>query len=140
MNAQLISKDEFATALKLNRLKMDAIAQPLMKIIKLDELNKLYATVHSKTGIEFIDEVLEKLGINIEIDEKDLKNIPLQGSFIALANHPFGGIDGLIMLKILTTVRPDFKLIANFILKKVYNIEDMLIAVNPFENIAQYKY
>jgi putative hemolysin len=40
-----------------------------------------------------------------------------------------------VLLKLLLTVRPDAKLMANFLLKKIPNLSDFFIAVNPFENI-----
>src|SRR6201999_899623 len=74
-------------------------------------------------------------GVKVEFDPRDLKNIPKTGGFIAIANHPYGGIEGLALLKLLLTVRPDAKLMANFMLKKIPNLSDYFIAVNPFENI-----
>ncbi|MDB5014512.1 MAG: family N-acetyltransferase, partial [Daejeonella sp.] len=53
----------------------------------------------------------------------------------AIDNHPFGGIEGIVLLKILCAARPDSKLMANFLLKKIPNLSDYLIAVNPFENL-----
>lgn len=47
---------------------------------------------------------------------------PKNGAFIAIANHPYGGIEGLILLKIMFLTRPDSKLMANFLLKKKFQI------------------
>jgi putative hemolysin len=132
---EIISRQEFAAAMQLDKYKLNILASPLMKLMRLDELNRLYASVHTKSGLEFIDEVLDKLGIIIEIRDEDIAKIPGTGAFIALSNHPYGGIDGLIMLRLLAGERPEFKLMANFILTKLVNIEDFLIPVNPFENL-----
>jgi putative hemolysin len=71
-----------------------------------------------KQGPEFVDAILKGCGIEIEFDERELRHIPKDGAFIAIANHPYGGIEGLILLKILTMARPDAKLMANFLLKR----------------------
>ncbi|MDQ3289930.1 MAG: lysophospholipid acyltransferase family protein, partial [Bacteroidota bacterium] len=110
----------------------------LMRLLKLHQLNEVYAATQNLNGIEFIDGVLNKLGIQFEVDAKELQNIPAHGAFIAIANHPYGGIDGLIFLKIMASVRPDFKILANKMLQKITNIEDFFIPVNPFKTHDAY--
>ncbi len=114
---------------------MPGLASLLMEIMKINDVNKLYSQAKDLEGLAFIDAILEGLGVSIEIDESELKNIPKEGAFIAVANHPYGGVEGLILLKILCQARPDVKLMANFILKKIPNLADYFIAVNPFETI-----
>ena len=132
---KIITTEEFAKATKLDKLKMPGLAALLMEVMKINDVNDLFASAQHKQGVEFIDAILAGCGVEIEFDEKELKNIPKEGGFIAIANHPYGGIEGLVMLRILLTVRPDAKLMANFLLKKIPNLSDFFIAVNPFENI-----
>lgn len=131
----IISKEGFARAINLNRSLMPGLASFLMEIMKINEVNEVFNKAQHLQGITFIDKVLQILGVTIDYDEQELKNIPLDGAFIAIANHPYGGIEGLILLRILCTVRPDSKMLANFLLKKIPNLSDYFIAVNPFENI-----
>jgi putative hemolysin len=132
---KIITTEEFAKATKLDKLKMPGLAALLMEVMKINQVNELFAQAQPKQGPEFVDAILEGCGIDIEFDERELKNIPADGSFIAIANHPYGGIEGMVLLKILCMVRPDAKLMANFLLKKIPNLSDYFIAVNPFENI-----
>ena len=132
---EVITTEEFAKATKLDKLKMPGLAALLMEIMKINEVNKLFSKAQPKQGPEFIDAILQGCGIKIEFDERELKNIPTKGSFIAIANHPYGGIEGMVLLKMLLMVRPDAKLMANFLLKKIPNLSDYFIAVNPFENV-----
>jgi putative hemolysin len=132
---KVITTEEFAKATKLDKLKMPGLAALLMEIMKINEVNKLFAQAQPKQGAEFIDAILQGCGIKVEFDERELKNIPAKGSFIAIANHPYGGIEGMVLLKMLLMVRPDAKLMANFLLKKIPNLSDYFIAVNPFENV-----
>ncbi|QEC78053.1 lysophospholipid acyltransferase family protein [Mucilaginibacter ginsenosidivorax] len=132
---KVITTEEFAKATKLDKLKMPGLAALLMEIMKINQVNELFAQAQPKQGIEFIDAILAGCGIDIDFDERDLRHIPKTGSFIAIANHPYGGIEGLVLLKMLLTVRPDAKLMANFLLKKIPNLSDFFIAVNPFENV-----
>src|SRR6202000_335564 len=132
---KIITTEEFAKATKLDKLHMPGLAAFLMEVMKINQVNELFAQAQPKQGIEFIDAILAGCGVEIEFDKSDLKNIPKEGGFIAIANHPYGGIEGLVLLKLLLTVRPDAKLMANFLLKKIPNLSDFFIAVNPFENI-----
>jgi putative hemolysin len=132
---KIITTEEFAKATKLDRLRLPGLASFLMELMKINQVNELFAQAQPKQGIEFIDAILQGCGVEIEFDEKELSNIPATGSFIAIANHPYGGIEGLVLLKMLLMARPDAKLMANFILKKIPNLSDFFIAVNPFENI-----
>lgn len=132
---KVITTEEFAKATKIDKLRMPGLAALLMELMKINQVNKLFAQAQPKQGPEFVDAILEGCGITIEFDEKELKNIPANGSFVAIANHPYGGIEGMVLLKILCMVRPDAKLMANFLLKKIPNLSDYFIAVNPFENV-----
>src|SRR5471030_480235 len=132
---KIITTEEFAKATKLDKLKMPGLAALLMEVMKINQVNELFAQAQPKQGPEFVDAILEGCGVDIEFDERELKNIPKEGSFIAIANHPYGGIEGMVLLKMLCMVRPDAKLMANFLLKKIPNLSDYFIAVNPFENV-----
>src|ERR1700754_1758845 len=132
---KVITTEEFAKATKLDKLKMPGLAALLMELMKINQVNELFAQAQPKQGPEFVDAILEGCGIDIEFDERELRNIPKTGSFVAIANHPYGGIEGMVLLKILCMARPESKLMANFLLKKIPNLSDYFIAVNPFENV-----
>ncbi len=132
---EIISTEEFAKATKLNELRMPGLASLMMAIMKITNINETFAKAAKYDGVEFVDEILRLIGVKVEVNESDWKNIPLDGAFAAIANHPYGGIEGLILIKVLCTVRPDAKVMANFILKKIPNLSEFFVAVNPFENI-----
>ena len=132
---KIITKEEFSRATKLNKVYMPGLASILMEVMKINEVNKVFQKAKHLSGISFIDKILQVIGIKVEFDEKELKNLPQNGAFIVIANHPYGGIEGLILLKILFMKRPDAKLMANFLLKKIPNLSEHFIAVNPFETI-----
>jgi putative hemolysin len=132
---KIITKEEFSRATKLNKIYMPGLASILMEVMKINEVNKVFQKAEHLTGISFIDKILQVIGIKVDFDEKELKNLPKNGAFIAIANHPYGGIEGLILLKIMFMIRPDSKLMANFLLKKIPNLSEHFIAVNPFETI-----
>ena len=110
------------------------LARLLMHLLQFNKINKLYDNISDTKGIESIDGILRYLNVTLDFNENDLKNLPLKGPFITVSNHPYGGIDGILLIKLLSMVRSDHKVIANFLLKKVEPISDYFLAVNPFEN------
>ncbi len=108
-------------------------AKFLMYILRFNKLNKIYSQIAEKHGLDFIDEVINSFEFNIEFDEQELKRIPPTGPVIIVSNHPFGGLDGLLLIKYLSMVRGDVKVMANFLLKKIEPVSDYFIADNPFE-------
>ena len=132
---KIITKAEFEKASKIDKLHMPGLASLMMEIMKINEVNEVFKKAEHLQGEAFIDKILQIIGITIEFDESELNNLPKKGAFLAIANHPYGGIEGLILLKILCIVRPDSKLMANFLLKKIPNLSDYFIGVNPFETV-----
>ncbi|WEK20071.1 MAG: GNAT family N-acetyltransferase [Candidatus Pedobacter colombiensis] len=132
---KIITTKEFAKATKIDKLGVPGLAALLMEMMKLNDINKVFSQNEHFNGLEFVDKILETIGVSIDFDEDDLKSIPKKGGFIAIANHPYGGIEGLALVKLLCTVRPEAKVMVNFILKKIPNLSEFFVAVNPFENV-----
>ncbi len=132
---EIITKEDFAKAINLDKVPMPGLASFLMEIMKINEVNEVFKKAHHLHDISFIDKILQLIGVSVSFDQNELKNIPKEGAFIAIANHPYGGVEGLVLLKLLCTVRPDARMMANFLLKKIPNLSKYFIAVNPFENI-----
>jgi putative hemolysin len=105
----------------------------LMKLLRISTLNNIYARNKDKQGTVFLDAVLDDLEIQFEIPEDDLRRIPKTGGFITISNHPLGGVDGILLLKLLVDRRPDFKIIANFLLHRIEPLKPYIMPVNPFE-------
>ena len=137
----ILTSKEMANAIGLDKFGLfgKGIAKLIMQITKIDQVNKLYIKYQDLKGIEFINAILLDLGVQFEIPEKDLKRIPTKGAFVTVSNHPLGGVDGLILLKILLLTRPDFKVIANFLLHRIQPLEPYVLPVNPFENKKEIK-
>lgn len=105
----------------------------LMKVLRISTLNKLYNRHKHLSDVEFLTALLEDLQIEFEIPEEDLRRIPKTGAFITISNHPLGGIDGILLMKLLLAKRPDYKIIANFLLHRIEPLRPFIMPVNPFE-------
>jgi putative hemolysin len=62
----------------------------------------------------------------------ELQKIPRKGSLIVVANHPFGGLDGLVVSSLLREVRGDVKVLANSRLARILQLHGTMLFVDPF--------
>lgn len=105
----------------------------LMKILKISTLNKIYDRNKHLSEVEFLNAILDEFQIKFEIPEEDLKRLPKSGAYITVSNHPLGGIDGILLLKLMLEREPNFKIIANFLLHRIDPMKPYIMPVNPFE-------
>lgn len=129
----VISKRDVINATGTNNFP--GIAALLMRLMKIDAFNSMMQQAGDLEGVAFTKFVLDFLGITLEIDPADLLHIPTTGAFIAVANHPYGAVESLALLNLLVSARGDTLFMGNFLLKRVPNLANYIIAVNPFEAI-----
>ena len=51
--------------------------------------------------LEFLNAILDEFQIKFEIPEEDLNVYQKDGAYITISNHPLGGIDGILLLKLM---------------------------------------
>ncbi|NOQ91909.1 MAG: GNAT family N-acetyltransferase [Flavobacteriaceae bacterium] len=132
----LVTAKEIANVIQLEKLGIIGtfIGWILLKTLRISKVNKLYEKHKNKNDIDFLNGILEDLKIEFDIPEDDLNRIPKEGAFITISNHPLGGIDGILLLKLLLEKRSDYKIIANFLLHRIEPLKKYVLPVNPFEN------
>ncbi len=132
----LVTAKELAKVIQLEKLGIfgSFFGWLLLKTLRISRLNEIYDMHKDKTDVVFLDAILKEIKIEFEIPKEDLNRIPKDGAFITVSNHPLGGIDGVLLLKILVEKRPDYKIIANFLLHKIEPLKKYVMPVNPFED------
>ncbi|ARV16355.1 GNAT family N-acyltransferase [Polaribacter sp. SA4-12] len=132
----LVTSKEIAKAIGLHKLGFFGtfIGWILLRILRISAVNKIYDNNKNKSDLDFLNGVLDDCKIKFEIPEEDFKRIPKEGPFITVSNHPLGGIDGVLLLKLLVEKRADYKIIANFLLHRVDPLKPYVMPVNPFED------
>ena len=137
----IVNAREVAKVLKLDKFGIlgTSIGLLALRTTKLSVINREYDKRKELSGEEFIDSILKAFDIDFEIPEEDLKRIPKTGAFITISNHPLGGIDGMILMKLLLSQRPDYKIIANFLLQRIEPLKPFIMPVNPFEDHKEAK-
>ncbi len=132
----LVTPKEVAKAINLDKYGFLGIFMSwvLMKVTRISGINKYYDTIKHLEAAEYADAILKHYEIDFEIPEEDYRRLPKDGPYITISNHPLGGIDGILLLKLLLAQRSDYKIMANFLLQRMVPIEPYIIPVNPFEN------
>jgi putative hemolysin len=102
------------------------------KLLLLDRLDRIYADVPGADTRLIAEHPLALLNVHPQVSERDLALIPKQGPVVAVANHPFGLIEGVILASILISVRPDVKIMANHLLAAMPEASQLCIFVDPF--------
>src|ERR1700761_8249580 len=83
------------------------MAPAFERLFRLDALNALWSRCTRDGGEQqFMDRVLDDLGIRYRLAGDDLARIPKTGPVIVVANHPFGALDGMILAALLNRLRP----------------------------------
>lgn len=132
MSAKLVNNSQVKSALKVKGWAGTAIASLAMAITGFNRLNRIYKHISDYQGIDFAQKLIEYLNITCIVNEKEFDYIPKEGPFIIVSNHPYGAIDGLMLLNIIGRIRPDIKILTNFLLSYIPNLEDSFFPVNPF--------
>ena len=105
--------------------------------VSLNRMEDIYQTGRRMPGDGlFSDKMLQGMGTTYEVSDEDRARIPAEGPVVIVANHPFGGLEGVVLHSLLKSRRPDGKLMANFLLGRVPELRDDFILVNPFGSDA----
>jgi putative hemolysin len=109
------------------------LSRPLEHLLGLRGCQAIYDRVKDLTDPHrFMHEVLSVMKVRPEVAAPELTRIPTQGPAVVVANHPFGGIEGIMLADILLSVRRDVKIMANFLLQRIPQLKELTIPVDPF--------
>lgn len=134
---KLITPDDLIRYFKWSPLTKPLVALAL-NIMGFRKINRLYSPSADLKNKEFTVDMLRIYNTTYDVSENELGSIPKEGPFMLVCNHPFGAIEGIILYDAISNVRPDFKIMANFILGFIPNLKDVFFSVNPFENNPEF--
>lgn len=108
------------------------LVEGVMRFIGLDEVNRIHGKYCHDTGVEFATHLVDdEFRFRLRVDNEEVLSRYPEGPFITVSNHPFGAMDGIILLHLVGRYRPDFKVMVNLILDKISAMKPSFIAVNP---------
>lgn len=106
-------------------------AKFFMGIFSIDKVNELYDRSSGYSGSAFAGSLLNDLGVNYVIGNAErLKSLP-EGAFITVSNHPYGGLDGIILIDLIAGIREDYRFMVNRLLARAKAMKENFISVVP---------
>lgn len=112
-----------------------AVARILERILGIHKIIKLYDQfgLEGLPGEDFLRDALGKLNVNMEGIEEVVNAIPEKGPVVIAANHPFGGLEGMVMIHAIIKKRPDVKALVNRNLSFFPQMCEWSIFTNPLK-------
>jgi hypothetical protein len=107
------------------------LARFLMHLFAIDKVNGVYEHSCNYTGADFSERLLKDLGVDYLIGNPENLELLPEGAFITVSNHPYGGLDGIMLIDLMVRIRPDYKLMVNKFLSLIKTMEGSFITVTP---------
>lgn len=127
----MLPVSEMAAAVPVFRGRVGAaLARAVKKVLNLSRLEKLVWDHSDVKGWQFSQDVLEELGVDYELGGLPLEELP-KGAFITVHNHPYGGLDGCALVNIFGRVDPEYKVMVNKLLARMWPLKESFITVVP---------
>ncbi len=103
------------------------------KFIPVEKVRNLYRRVRQHPAGFGLQSLLTEMRVELRVDAADMGRIPSSGPVVVVANHPLGMLDGAVLAVLLTRVRPDVKVMTNYLLHDVPELAQHCIFVDPFQ-------
>ncbi len=113
---------------RLLRLLPGFVLRYLKRIIHEEELNEILSRYGHLRGLDFVSAALDYMGVTYTT--YGTENIPRQGRFIFVSNHPLGGLDGLVFIKVIGEIFPEIRFPVNDLLLNIPSLNDIFLPVN----------
>lgn len=98
--------------------------------LQVDKVNDVHSKYCDTPGPQFVKSLLEDFRITLRVDNEDiLDNLP-EGPFITVSNHPFGALDGITLIHLVASRRPEYKVMVNMVLNYIWAMRPNFIAVD----------
>jgi putative hemolysin len=115
------------------RRGLRSVGRLLERVLALHEINRIHvATRDVHDPSDFLREVLAGFGVRYDVRPEELLRIPANGPVVVVSNHPFGGLDAIILAAVLRGVRPDARILANYLLGRLPQVAEFILPVDPF--------
>lgn len=109
------------------------VARPLLeRALHIDSFRTGYRHAQALTQGSFPARALSALRVRVDTSADSLTKVPSNGPLIVMANHPHGVIDGLALARVLEGIRPDTRILANHLLARIPEMQELCFFVDPF--------
>jgi putative hemolysin len=115
------------------------VVKALKKLIHEDDFNDVIRKNQHLRGFAFLDKLLHYFKFNYHVSNDCYNNIPSEGRLLIVANHPIGTLDGLALVKLIRSVRPDVRIVANRVLSHMEPLQSIFLPVDVLSDKKKLK-
>lgn len=113
---------------KVARLIPGFVFRYIERIIHQKEVNEIMEKIDHLHGLDYAQGIIDHFDLNIQVVGEE--NIPTDGRHIFVANHPLGGLDGIVFAHVVGQKNPNIQFLVNDILMNLKNFDSIFIPVN----------
>lgn len=105
----------------------------LRRLLHEREMHEFATLYPHLQGIDFVEQVLDYFKMSYSVRDSEKQHIPSEGKVVIIANHPIGSLDALALIKLVSEVRQDIKVVANQLLMALTPLHPLLLPVNNMQ-------
>ncbi len=140
INVDALLKDYFQTTDEQDSKPFMKAASFLMKkLVHQKEINSFIETHKHLEGLEFNDAVLEHFNFTFQVSNKDRARIPDHNRVLIVANHPLGSLDGLALIKLISEIRSDVRIVATSLLNHIDPLHCLFLTVDRSSKVMNHR-
>ena len=105
----------------------------IFRWIDIDKVNRIHEKYFHLRGAAYTSAMINDpmMDVRYKLHNREvLEQLP-EGAFITVSNHPIGSLDGIILIDIFASIRPDFRVMVNEILAHITAMGDNFVSVVP---------
>ncbi len=120
------------------RWPLRGLQRGMESLLGLGRLARGYARLpESRDARTFVHNAFRELDVRYRVVQGQLADVPATGPLLVVANHPYGAVEGMLMIALLMQRRSDVRILANSVLKRVPELTGVFLGVNPYGNAAR---
>lgn len=130
LNIKRVLTNKFPSLKRRSSFLTDPLFSILRRLFHEREVNQFLDQNQGIEGFEFVDKVLDYFNYSYVVSNRERTNIPAVGRVVIIANHPIGSLDGLALLKLVSEVRRDVRIVVNDLLYHIKPLRSLLLPVD----------
>jgi len=130
---------------KLGRKLLSLVGRPFVRFLRFRPHRARGFRVATIDGEDAAarEKGLAVLSVDHEVSDESLARIPREGPVVAVANHPFGGVEALVLATLLKGIRDDVRVVADHFVQRTPEMSETFLRADPLEKtragLAAYK-
>ncbi|MCM1021320.1 MAG: lysophospholipid acyltransferase family protein [Muribaculum sp.] len=110
------------------------LVNKILHWLSVDKVNDVHSRYCYDPGPAFPKNLLKDFDITLRVDNEQILQQYASVPFITVSNHPFGALDGISLIALVTKYCPTYKVMVNMVLNKIGAMRPNFIAVDALQS------